>query len=153
MLNDLPQTKGRKTQRKACLDPAFPSSIDSPPDLLPFPSRFFQCGPSSLTPCSLLNLLESGVDSRQVLKSGGDSVLSPLGSKPHPQPASYRFLFSAWLFSHHSSPSFLRPLGQLFLMPLEWVSAVSLAPNISASLALGPCSPPSIQPLGELLQA
>ena len=148
-----PPENKRKTQRKACFDPAFPSSAESPTDLLPFPSRFFQSGPLSLTPCSPLKLLESGVDSRQMLKSRGSSALSPLGSEPHPQSTSCRFLFSALLFGNHASLSFLRPLGWLFLIPLEWVSTVSLTHNISVFPALVPCSPSSIQPLGEHLQA
>ena len=148
-----PPENKRKTQRKACFDPAFPSSADSPTDLLPFPSRFFQRGPLSLTPCSPLKPLESDVDSRQMLKSRASSALSPLGSEPHPQSNSCHFLFSALLFGNHASLSFLRPLGWLFLIPLEWVSTVSLTHNISASPALVPYSPPSIQPLGEHLQA
>ena len=149
MRNDLPQTKERKTQRKACLDPAFPSSAD----LLPFPSRFFQYGPSSLTSSSPLNLLESGVDPRQMLKSTGNAGLSHLGSEQHPRPATDCFLSSPRLLGNCSSLSFLRPPGWLFLTSLEWVSAVSLTHNVSAAPALVPRSPTSIQSLFELMQA
>ena len=148
MCKDLPQTKERKTQQKACLDPAFPSSAH----LLPFPSRFFQHGPSSLTSSSPLNLLESGVDSRKMLKSTGNAVLSHLGSEQHPRSATDRFLSSPRLLGNRSSLSFLRCPGWLFLTSLEWVSAVSLTHNVSASPALVPCSPNSIQSLVELMQ-
>ena len=87
-----------------------------------------------------------------MLKSTGNAVLSHLGSEQHPRSATDRFLSSPRLLGNRSSLSFLRCPGWLFLTSLEWVSAVSLTHNVSASPALVPRSPNSIQSLVELMQ-
>lgn len=64
-----------------------------------------------------------------------------LGSKPHPQPASYRFLFSAWLFQSPLFSVFSGDLLDSSSCPLNGCPLCLWLP-IFQPLALGPCSPP-----------